>query len=172
MTNPRSAAGILVTLALLAAAPASLAAEAPPPTAKIHVDIPVKLASAKVVFNIDQPTLAGDAPVGIGHMAMMVARFNEAGTEWKIIGVFHSAAGYMLLSDAAYNRVRKIQTGNPYKAMIAKLIGDGVQIEECAVTMQHNGWGNADLLPDVKVNGGANLRLVALVQQGYVMLPP
>ena len=124
------------------------------------------------MFNIDQPLLAGDMSIGIGHMATIVSHFNATGTNWTIIGIFHSGAGYMLLGDATYNRVRRIPTGNPYKAMIAKLIADGVQIEECAVTMKRNGWGNADLLPDVKVNAGANLRIVQLVQQGYVMLPP
>lgn len=163
---------LLAAIAFLAAAPAAFAGDAAPATSAIHVDIPVKLTSAKVVFNIDQPLMSGDMPVGIGHMAMMAKRFKEDGTKGTIIGVFHSAAGYMLLNDAAYNRVRKIATGNPYKAMIAKLIADGVQIEECAVTMKNNGWGNADLLPDVKVNAGANLRIVELVQQGYVMLPP
>ena len=34
------------------------------------------------------------------------------------------------------------------------------------------GWVNADLLPGVKVDTGANLRIVQLVQDGYVQLQP
>lgn len=173
MTMPSATRPLLLAMALLAATVApAFAGDTARDAPEIRVDIPVALKTAKVVFNIDQPLLAGDMPVGIGHMATMVSRFDETGTKWTIIGVFHSGAGYMLLNDQAYNRVRKIQTGNPYEAMIAKLIAEGVQIEECAVTMKNNGWGNADLLPDVKVNAGANLRIVQLVQQGYVMLPP
>jgi hypothetical protein len=38
--------------------------------------------------------------------------------------------------------------------------------------MKGNHWTNANLLPGVKVNTGANFRLVDLMQQGYVMLQP
>jgi intracellular sulfur oxidation DsrE/DsrF family protein len=47
-----------------------------------------------------------------------------------------------------------------------------VQIEECAQTMKANQWRNEDLLPDVKVNAGANFRIVQLVQEGFVQLQP
>ena len=49
---------------------------------------------------------------------------------------------------------------------------EGIQFEECAETARINGWVNADLLPGVKVNTGANLRIVQLVQDGYVQLQP
>ena len=78
----------------------------------------------------------------------------------------------MLLNDAAYGRVRNWANGNPYKDQIAALIAAGVEIEECAQTMRGNRWGNADLLPGVKVNTGANMRLVQLVQDGFVQLQP
>ncbi len=38
--------------------------------------------------------------------------------------------------------------------------------------MLDNHWGNADLLPGVKVDGGAIGRIVQLVQQGYVQIQP
>ena len=82
------------------------------------------------------------------------------------------AAGYMLLDDAAYDRVRNWQGGNPYKAQIAAMIAAGVEIEECGQTMRDMNWVNADLLPGVKVNSGANIRIIQLVQQGYVQIQP
>lgn len=148
------------------------AAETKPAGDAIHVDIPVVMKQAKVVYNMDHAAFAGDTPVGLAHMTMMVKRFNEVGTEWKIAAVFHGEAGYMLLNDAIYDKVRKTKTGNPYKGTIANLIKEGVDIEECAVTMKGNGWTNADLLPGVKVNTGADGRIVQLVQEGYVMLQP
>jgi hypothetical protein len=45
-------------------------------------------------------------------------------------------------------------------------------MEECGKTMADNGWVNADMLPGVKVNTGANFRVVQLVQQGFVQIQP
>ncbi|OIR03289.1 DsrE/DsrF-like family protein [mine drainage metagenome] len=139
---------------------------------QIRIDVPVTIKSAKVVFNMDHAAFSGDAPVGLKHMSLMVNRFQQPGKSLDLVGVFHGEAGYMLLNDNAYNKVRKITTGNPYTDMIQDLIKQGVQIEECAVTMKANNWGNDDLLPGVKVNAGALGRIVQLVQEGYVMIQP
>jgi intracellular sulfur oxidation DsrE/DsrF family protein len=68
--------------------------------------------------------------------------------------------------------VRNWHHGNPYKDQIAALMNDGVQFEECSQTMKANHWRNEDLLPAVKVNTGANFRIVQLVQEGFVQLQP
>lgn len=138
----------------------------------IHVDIPVVLAKANVVFNMDHLAFAGDLPVGIHYMHLLAMRFKKQGTKGKIIGVFHGDAAYMTLNDKAYDAYRKVHTGNPYKGLIAELLRQGVQIEECAVSMRGHKWGNEDLLPGVKVNAGAVARLIQLGQEGYVQLQP
>ncbi len=138
----------------------------------IHIDIPVTLKKANVVFNMDHLAFAGDVPVGIRYMKLLADRFREWGTEGQIIGVFHGDAAYMTLNDRAYNTNRNTNTGNPYKNLIAELIKEGVQIEECAVSMKSHGWVNEDLLPGVKVNTGAVGRLIQLTQEGYVQLHP
>ena len=38
--------------------------------------------------------------------------------------------------------------------------------------MKNNQWYNSNLMPEVKVNSGADGRIIELVQQGYVMLQP
>jgi intracellular sulfur oxidation DsrE/DsrF family protein len=139
---------------------------------EVRIDIPVVLKKAKVVFNMDHAALAGDTPIGLSHMGMMVERFKHSATEWSLAGIFHGAAGYMLLNDEAYNMNRRTKTGNPFKATIEQLLKEGVLIEECGVTMKANNWTDINLLPGVKVNSGANFRIVELVQQGYVMLQP
>jgi intracellular sulfur oxidation DsrE/DsrF family protein len=48
----------------------------------------------------------------------------------------------------------------------------GVSMEECGKTMADNGWGNADMLPGIKINTGANFRVVQLVQEGFVQIQP
>ncbi|MEJ0018851.1 MAG: DsrE family protein [Acetobacteraceae bacterium] len=140
--------------------------------ADLRIDVPVVLKEARVVFNLDHLAFDGDEPIGLNFLHIMTERFRADGTAAKIVAVFHGPNGYMLLNDAAYDRVRHWQHGNPYKDQIAALMRAGVEVEECGQTMRANGWRNADLLPGIKVNSGANFRIVELVQQGYVQLQP
>ncbi len=142
------------------------------PDDSIHIDVPVALKDAKVVFNLDHLAFAGDEPIGLDFLRVMTERFRSDGTNSRIVAVFHGPAGYMLLQDAAYNRVRNWEHGNPYKDQIAALLKAGVQFEECGETMKVNHWKNGDLLPGAKVNTGANFRIIELVQQGYVQIQP
>jgi len=138
----------------------------------IHVDIPVALKKANVVFNMDHLAFAGDMPVGIKYMNLLALRFKELGTQGQIIGIFHGDAAYMTLKERTYNAYRGVNTGNPYKGLVAELMKQGVQIEECAVSMKSHGWSNEDLLPGVKVNTGAVGRLIQLIQEGYTPIQP
>ncbi len=138
----------------------------------ISIDIPVVLVKADVVFNMDHLAFAGDMPVGMNYMHLLSARFKEMNTKGEIIAIFHGEAAYMTLNDRAYNAYRKVSTGNPYKELIAGLLGSGVQIEECAVSMKNHQWGNEDLLPGIKVNSGAVSRLIQLIQKGFVQIEP
>lgn len=158
----------LLLLAALAWAAPSVAADAP----ALRIDIPVVLQQAKVVFNMDHPAFEGDHPTGLNYMNLMVTRFAEDKTASEIVAIFHGEIGYMLLEDAAYNKVRKTTSGNPYKGMIAALQARGVRFEECGTTAHGNGWVNADFLPGVKVNAAANLRIIQLLQQGFLQIQP
>lgn len=137
----------------------------------IHVDIPITLKQANVVFNMDHPANdMGDTPVGIGYMHQLAERYKKDGTKGRIIGVFHGAGAYLLLNDKAFDAFTHGSTGNPYKGAIAELLKQGVKVEECAVSMKANHWTNSDLLPGIKVNAGAVARIIELVQEGYVQL--
>jgi intracellular sulfur oxidation DsrE/DsrF family protein len=139
---------------------------------ELKIDVPVPLKASKVVFNMDHLAFAGDQSIGLTYMKLMLQNYKAQQTPLQIIAVFHGAAGYMLLNDAAYNRARRSDKGNPYKETIASLQKEGVAFEECGQTARANGWINSDLLPEVKVNTGANLRLVQLMQDGFVSLQP
>ena len=139
---------------------------------KIIVEIPVMLEKADVVFNMDHLVFSGDFPVGINYMHLLANRLKEMGIKGNIIGIFHGDAAYMTLNDNAYNIYRHVSTGNPVKVLIAELMKQGVQIEECSVSMKNHQWGNEDLLPGVKVNNGAVGRLIQLMQEGYVQIQP
>ncbi|MGD0887124.1 MAG: DsrE family protein [Thermodesulfovibrionales bacterium] len=136
----------------------------------LHIDIPVKLDKANVVFNIDHLALMGDMPFSLGHLNLVANHFGDWNTKGKIIAVFHSDAAYVLLNDKTYNANRNISTGNPYKEIFAGLMKKGVQIEMCGATATFNHWVNADFLPGVIVNTDAMVRVTQLVQEGYVQI--
>ena len=138
----------------------------------IVVEIPVVLDKANVVFNMDHLAFAGDVPVGMSYMRLLTNRVQEMNIKGQIVGIFHGDAADMTLNDEAYNTYRKVITGNPYKGLLAELLKQGVQIEECVVSMKNHAWRTEDLLPGVKVNAGAVGRLIQLTQEGYVQIQP
>jgi intracellular sulfur oxidation DsrE/DsrF family protein len=163
---------IAATLICFGFAQAAPVRAADAPAAQVQIDVPVAMKASKVVFNMDHPTFAGDQSIGLMYMSLMLKNYAAAKVPVQIIAVYHSMAGYMLLNDEAYNKARKTTRGNPYKDEIAALQKQGVQFEECGQTARSNGWVNSNLLPGVKVNTGGNLRLIQLVQDGYVQLQP
>jgi hypothetical protein len=90
----------------------------------IHIDTPVNLKKANVVFNMSQVDFFGDVPTGIKYMQLLATRFKETGTQERIIGIFHGHAAYFVLNDKAYPLD---ETGNPYKKLIMTLIEQGIQ---------------------------------------------
>ncbi len=168
----RLLSSIVMLIAALSCQAARAASAAQANANGIEIDVPVVLKDAKVVFNLDHPAFEGDEPTGLNFMRLMLARFRADHASARIVAIFHGAIGYMLLDDDAYNRVRGSSHGNPYKDQIAALMAGGVEIEECGETMLANHWRNADLLPGAKVDTGAIIRIVQLVQQGYVQIQP
>ena len=140
--------------------------------ADLRIDIPVTLKEAKIVLNMDHLVFEGTTPTGLNYMERLSGTLVENRANWQMIAIFHGPAGYMLLNDTAYNRVKQSTAGNPYKQMIGQMQKAGIRFEECGQTARANGWVNADLLPDVAVNSGAEPRIVQLVQDGFVQLQP
>ncbi|KAA1245861.1 DsrE family protein [Mycobacterium simiae] len=109
-------------------------------------------------------------PAVLFHVGIVV---NDAAA-WQatsqVVAVFHTNAGHVTLDDEAYNTNRHVATGNPYKQVIAGLIAKGAKFELCGATAKAMGWGNADLVPGIKINRNAMARLTQLVQQGYVKI--
>jgi len=136
----------------------------------LHIDIPVKLTNVKEVFSIDALSFEGDLPASIFHMQLIENDVDEWKAKSEVIAVFHTNAGHVTLNDAAYNAARNIATGNPYKDLVADLMKRGVRVELCGATAKFYGWGNADLLPGIKVNTDAMARTTELVQQGFVKI--
>ena len=136
----------------------------------LHIDIPVKLSEVKLVFSVGNLVFEGDLPASIFHMQLIKGDIIESKAKDEVIAVFHTNAGHVTLNDEAYNVERSISTGNPYKSLIADLIKIGVDIELCGATATIHKWGNADLLPGVKVNTDAMARTTQLVQEGFIKI--
>jgi intracellular sulfur oxidation DsrE/DsrF family protein len=153
---------------LLASAPARAQSPAP----GITIDVPVKLKEAKVLFNMGRISLDGKDIIALVQMQRLVDHFKANATNGKIVAIFHRDMGVIGLTDEAYNREKKVTTGNPYKDQIKKLAEAGVDFEFCANSMAAHGWVNKDLLPQFKVTTGAMYRIIELAQNGYVVLAP
>jgi intracellular sulfur oxidation DsrE/DsrF family protein len=140
------------------------------PEKLLHIDIPVRLAEVKVVFSIASLSFEGDLPASIFHIQLIMNDIADWKAKAQVVAVYHTNAGHVTLHDQAYNADRNIATGNPYKQLVADLMKRGVQVELCGATAKVHNWGNADLLPDIKINTDAMARTTQLVQEGFVKM--
>ncbi len=140
------------------------------PEKPLRIDIPVKLSEVKAVFSVGALAFEGDLPASIFHLQLVSNDTADWNAKAQVIAIFHTNAGHVTLHDSAYNADRNIATGNPYKMLLADLMTHGIQVELCGATAKVHHWGNADLLPGVKVNTDAMARTMQLVQQGFVKI--
>lgn len=137
-------------------------------TAPIAIDFPVHLSKADVVFNVfhTEPK-APERQTSLFLMHIVSGVLKQRKTPSRLIAIFHSGGAPLACNDAAYNRLTGSTTGNPYKADIAQVQRDGFQTEICVKSMQFQHIAKSDLLPGIKVNGGALIRIIELTQRGY-----
>jgi intracellular sulfur oxidation DsrE/DsrF family protein len=136
----------------------------------LQIDVPVKLEKANVVVDIGHAVFVGDMPFVFGDINLLAGDLNDWNVKGQIVTVLHGDAAYFILNDEAYNANRHVTTGNPYAKLIAGWMKQGVQVELCGATAKANHWGNADLIPGVKVNTNAMVRVTQLEQQGYTLI--
>jgi intracellular sulfur oxidation DsrE/DsrF family protein len=138
--------------------------------AALHIDIPTKLDQAKVVVDFGHAVYLGDALFALGDINLLADNLREWNAKGQIVMVFHGDAAYVILNDETYNSNRHVATGNPYKKVLDGLMEKGVQLELCGATAKGNHWGNANLLPGIKVNVNAMVRVTQLEQEGYTLI--
>jgi intracellular sulfur oxidation DsrE/DsrF family protein len=137
---------------------------------RLHIDVPVRLEKANVVFDIGHAVYVGDMPFVIRDVNLLANDYRNGSIKGQIVAVLHGDAAYLVLNDEAYNINRHVKTGNPYGKLIAEWMKQGVQVELCGATAQSNHWGNADLISGVKVDTDAMIRVTQLEQQGYTLI--
>jgi intracellular sulfur oxidation DsrE/DsrF family protein len=136
----------------------------------LHIDIPTTLERANVVIDYGHAVFNGDMPFGLADANLLATDLRDWKTQGHFVVIFHGDAAYLILNDETYNANRHVSTGNPYKNVLNSLMADGVQLELCGATAQGNHWGNANLLPGIKVNVNAMVRVTQLEEQGYSMI--
>jgi intracellular sulfur oxidation DsrE/DsrF family protein len=125
----------------------------------------------KVVWEVTTDNMEDGIGAGLLYPEKQFQRYEFLGVpkeNYKLSVVLHGDAGKFLVNDEVYKKVTKSADPNPNKDQVAKLIGQGVSVELCIVTMQVNGWTENDLLPGVTILGtGAYPRIIDLQYQGY-----
>ena len=136
----------------------------------LHIDIPVELKEVKNVFSVASLSFEGDLPAALFHLHLIVDDISNWKAKSQVVAIFHTNAGHVTLHDEAYNPDRNIATGNPYRQLVTDLMARGVQVELCGATAKVHGWGNADLIPRIKINTDAMARTTQFVQEGFVKI--
>ncbi len=136
----------------------------------LHIDIPTRLEKANVVIDYGHLVFGGDMPFALGDINLLATDLREWNAKGEVVVIFHGDAAFLVLNDDSYNLNRHVTTGNRYKNILNGLMEKGVHLELCGATAKGNHWGNADLLPGIKVNVNAMVRLTQLEQEGYTMI--
>jgi len=136
----------------------------------LHIDISTRLDKANVVVDFGHAVYGGDFLFALGDIHLLSNNLREWNIKGQVVVIFHGDATYIALNDETYNATRHVATGNPFKGLLTELMTQGVQLEMCGATAAGNHWGNASLLPGVKVNVNAMVRLTQLEQQGFTMV--
>lgn len=140
------------------------------PNSPLQIDIPVKLDDVKTVFSVADLSFEGDLAACLFHLQLITNDIADWSATSEVVVVFHTSAGHVTLHDNAYNADRMVETGNPYKRLVADNQERGVQVDLCGATAKVHHYGNEDLLPGIKINTDAMSRTTELVQQGFVKI--
>jgi intracellular sulfur oxidation DsrE/DsrF family protein len=126
--------------------------------------------SIRVVVQVTTGDMEGDFHKGLRRVKAIADGYLAAGVpadEIDIRAVFHGGASDHLLTDEAWNRYKKTDTGNPSRALLDALPEIPAQIELCDTRRQRNGWAKSDIHSEVVLVSGAYHRLADLQMRGF-----
>ncbi len=129
----------------------------------------------KVLFDM---ATAGPKPTEVHPMLQAVARYVNTlaktgvpAANRKVAVVFHQGATDFIMTDAAY-KARHDGQGNPNLAMIQALSKAGVDFRVCGQATLGRKIEPKDMMPEVQRDLWALTTIIALQQQGYVLIAP
>jgi hypothetical protein len=90
---------------------------------ELRIDIPVNLSEVTGTSSAS-PRFRSRAifPPPLFHLELLMDDASNWQAMAQVVAIFHTNAGHMTLHDQSYNKDRNIETGNPYKQLIAKLM--------------------------------------------------
>lgn len=136
--------------------------------------LPVEQRSGiKVVYQIKTDEWKEGVGSGLHYVEKLMKAYEkmDIGTgQIEVHAVLHGNAGYWLLTDAAYRNETGKDADNPNRAVVERLLKQGVQIELCANTMESRGWNDADVMEGVAIVAGAYPRIIDLQLQGFAYI--
>lgn len=117
----------------------------------------------------------GQQVVNVNNMVNDYAKYGiEIGEDAKIVAIGYGAGARWLLSDAAY--VEKVDpsatNGNPSRATVESLLGQGVRILMCQNTMRGAGYDIADLIPGVGMVPAGVTAVIDYEKRRYSYIAP
>lgn len=129
----------------------------------------------KVVFDM---ATAGPKPTEVHPMLQAVARYVNTlaktgvpAANRKVAVVFHQGATDFIMTNASY-QARHDGQDNPNLAMIQALKKAGVDFRVCGQATLGRKIDAKDMLPEVQRDLWALTTIIALQQQGYVLIAP
>jgi intracellular sulfur oxidation DsrE/DsrF family protein len=138
-------------------------------------ELPDPKTEYKVVFDL---ATAGPSPTEVHPMFTAVARYvntlAKAGvpaSQRKIAMVFHQGSTDYIMTNAAY-QARHDGKANPNVAMIQALKKAGVDFRVCGQAVLGRKIDPKDIQPEIQLDLWALTTLIALQQQGYVLVKP
>ena len=90
------------------------------------IDNALQLRRAKVMMNMDHDAFYGDLPTGLYYMELILANYKGSDIPLEMVALLHDKGAYMVLNDAAYNRLKHRSTGNTWKVKIVDLQKVGI----------------------------------------------
>jgi len=127
----------------------------------------------RVVFQITTGEMKDGVSKGLFYVNKLHDAYVASGVDPKqldIRAVFHGDGAAHLLTDDAWNRVKKESKGNPSADLISKMVEKGIHVELCDSRRAENGWAKSDVAPGVSLVKGAFLRVIDLQQSGYAYI--
>jgi intracellular sulfur oxidation DsrE/DsrF family protein len=131
------------------------------------------------VFNMSTNVLNPKSGIAqtLNNTVNMVANYKnvygiDIGEDFQMNVVAHFQGAQFLLTDAAYNTLHNVTTGNPSRATVESLLAQGVHFYICQNTMRSNGWMTADVIPGVEEVPSGVVALADFAHRGWAVITP
>lgn len=135
--------------------------------------IPIQVReNLRIVYQVSDDASHEGVNKGLFYARKLIDTYRRQGIapeEVHLHVVYHGTGIAAVVNDAARRRLGA-ESANPNVALLAELVGRGVQVELCENTMQQKGVRPEELLPGVRLVVGAYPRLIDLQLQGFAYI--